>query len=198
MVEKTLAVIAGKLRGITSSCQCWCKFDVLSICYNEDALTTLNERGENPLEIARRSEACAEIIGLLSITPEEADSLGWDGIFRLHAPVDYWRSEMLGWIRSRSYADCHKWINEHDDELVREVLKHFNSALLRELACNSQEYSDSLVFLALRMIHHPPSISATTSHTRQHGPPACWPIPTLCLPGVTFKSLSPPPPSPNQ
>ena len=56
--------------------------------------------------------------------------------------------------------DCHKWIKEHDDKLVREVLKYWNSYLLREVACNSQVYSDSLVFLALRMIHrHPLSLT---------------------------------------
>ena len=60
------------------------------------------------------------------------------------------------WITSRSYADCHKFFNEHDDELVREVLKYDNSQLLRAIACNSQVYSDSLVFLALRMIHRNP------------------------------------------
>ena len=41
----------------------------------------------------------------------------------MYAPVTYWWQEMVRWIRSRSYADCHKFINEHDDELVREVLK---------------------------------------------------------------------------
>jgi len=64
------------------------------------------------------------------------------------------------WITSRSYADCHEFINEHDDELVREVLKYDNSELLRQIACNSQVYSDSLVLLALRMIHrHPLSLT---------------------------------------
>ena len=68
---------------------------------------------------------------------------------------------MTMWIRSRSYADCHKWINEHDDELVREVLKYYNSNLLLLVAQQSQVYSDSLVFLALRMIHrYPLSLSA--------------------------------------
>ena len=81
---------------------------------------------------------------------------------RLYAPVSYWMEEMAGWIQSRSYADCHKFINEHDDELVREVLEFDNSNLLRWLACNSQVYSDSLVFFALRMIHrHPLSLKAT-------------------------------------
>ena len=42
-------------------------------------------------------------------------------------------NEMAGWIDSRSYADCHKFINEHDDELVREVLKYYNSELLRHV-----------------------------------------------------------------
>ena len=63
---------------------------------------------------------------------------------------------MAGWIQSRSYADCHKWINEHDDELVCEVLKYYNSDLLRQVAGYNQVYSDSLVFLALRMIHRHP------------------------------------------
>ena len=71
----------------------------------------------------RKAKACAEIIGLLSLTPEEALSLGGDEILRLYAPLAYWREEMVLWIRSRSWAYCHKFIDEHDDELVREVLK---------------------------------------------------------------------------
>jgi len=129
---------------------------VESICYNYEALATRDKEGKTPIDIVSRSGACAEIIGLLSLTPEVARSLGGDEMFRLYAPVAYWRGEMNGWIRSRSYADCHKFINEHDDELVREVLKYNNSALLRQVACNSQVYSDSLVFLALRMIHRNP------------------------------------------
>jgi len=137
---------------------------VSSICYNDEALTTRDNKGETPIDIARRSEACAEIIGLLSLTPEEARSLGAKEMRRLYAPVAYWREEMVLWIRSRSYADCHKWINEHDDELVREVLKFDNYDLLLELACNSQIYSESLMFLALRMIHRNPlSLKATQS-----------------------------------
>jgi len=135
---------------------------VMSIHYNLQALTTRDNKGKTPLDIARRSGACAEIIGLLSLTPEEAHSLEGDEMLRLYAPVGYWWDEMVTWIQSRSYADCHKFINEHDDELVREVLKFINSQLLREVACNSQEYSDSLVFLALRMIHrHPLSLLET-------------------------------------
>jgi len=65
---------------------------------------------------------------------------------------------MNKWIRSRSWADCHNFINEHDDELVREVLKDSNSNLLQTIACNSQVYSDSLVFLALRMTREPRSL----------------------------------------
>jgi len=130
-----------------------------SICWNPEALTTRDKEGETPLDIASRSGACAEIIGLLSITPEEARSLGGKEMGRLYAPVAYWRSEMVKWIESRSYADCHKFINEHDDELVREVLKYSNSDLLRAVAGNSQVFTDSLVFLALRMIHrHPLSL----------------------------------------
>jgi len=134
---------------------------VHSIWFNEEALTTRDNKGETPIDIALRSGACAEIIGLLSLTSEEADSLEWEGMLRLYAPVSYWRSEMSLWIRSRSYADCHKFINEHDDELVREVLKFRNSDLLRDVAAYSQVYSDSLAFLALRMIHRCPlSLSA--------------------------------------
>ena len=129
---------------------------VESIGLNPEALITRDNKGETPLDIARRSGACDEIIGLLSLTPEEARSLAGKEMTRLFAPVAYWTSEMTGWIQSRSYADCHKWINEHDDELVREVLKYYNSNLLQGVACYSQIYSDSLVFLALRMIHRQP------------------------------------------
>jgi len=135
---------------------------VQSIEYNEEALTTRDNKGETPIDIASRSGACAEIIGLLSRTPEEAHSLGGKEMLRLYAPVAYWQDEMIGWIQSRSYADCHKFFNEHNDELVREVLKFDNSDLLRDVACFSQVYSDSLVFLALRMIHrHPLSLLET-------------------------------------
>jgi len=134
---------------------------VMSIDLNPEALITRDNEGETPIDIARRSGACAEIIGLLSLTPEEAHSLDGRGMLRLYAPVGYWRTEMVGWIKSRSHADCHKFINEHDDELVREVLKYFNSELLRTIACYSQVYSESLVFLALRMIHrHPLSLTS--------------------------------------
>jgi len=133
--------------------------------FNPEALTTLNKRGKTPLDIARRSGACAEIIGLLSQTPEEARSLGGEEMQRLYAPVAYWRAEMVLGINSRSYADCHKFIGEHDDELVREVLKYRNSDLLRGIACCSQAYTDSLMFLAIRMIHRNPlsldSLSST-------------------------------------
>jgi len=135
---------------------------MLSIDLNPEALTTRDNGGETPIDIARRSGACAEIIGLLSLTSEEAHSLGEKEMARLYAPVAYWRNEMFKWIRSRSWTDCHKFINKHDDELVREVLKFSNSDLLFHVACNSQIYSDSLVFLALRMIHRNPlSLIAT-------------------------------------
>jgi len=146
---------------------------VESILWNPEALATRDKEGETPIDIARRSGACAEIIGLLSRTPEEARSLGYKEMYRLYAPVAYWRNEMDDWIQSRSYADCHKFINEHDDELVREVLKYHNSDLLRGIACFSQVYSDSVVFLALRMIHrHPLSLTATHS-TSGNSPLQC-------------------------
>jgi len=107
-----------------------------------------------PIEVkpVLRSSACSH-------TPEEADSLSWKEMARLYAPVGYLWVVMIDWIQSRSWADCHKWINEHDDELVREVLKDENSVLLLAVASYSQVYSESLVFLALQMIHrHPPSV----------------------------------------
>jgi len=138
---------------------------VWSICWNEEALTTRDKEGKTPIDIARRSGACAEITGLLSITPEEVRSLGGEEMNRLYAPVAYWWSEMAGWIQSRSYADCHKFINEHDDELVCEVLKYGDSGLLLLVAQQSKVYNDSLAFLALRMIHrHPLSLIARDPH----------------------------------
>jgi len=38
---------------------------VQSICWNLQALTTRDKKGKTPLDIALRSGACAEIIGLL-------------------------------------------------------------------------------------------------------------------------------------
>ena len=69
---------------------------VQSIWLNPEALTTRDKEGKTPLDIASRSGACAEIIGLLSLTPEEARSLEWKGMTRLYAPVAYWRSAMAG------------------------------------------------------------------------------------------------------
>ena len=103
---------------------------VASISLNQQALITRDNEGETPIDLARRSGACAEIIGLLSLTPEEARSLGGKEMRRLYAPVAHWMDEMVTWIRSRSYADCHKFIDEHDDELVREVLKYNNTTIL--------------------------------------------------------------------
>jgi len=137
---------------------------VQSIWLNPEALTTRDNKGETPIDIARRSGACAEIISLLSFTPEEVRSLGCKEMLRLYAPVAYCYNEMALWIYSRSYADCHKFIDEHDDELVREVLKFSNSDLLRNVAAYSQEYSDSLVFLALRMIHRNPLALKATQY----------------------------------
>jgi len=145
---------------------------VQSIGFNLQALTTRDNKGETPIDIASRSGACAEIIGLLSLTPEVARSLGAKGMRPLYAPVAYWREEMIWWIRSRSYADCHKFINEHDDELVREVLKYDNSDLLRQIACNSQAYTESLI---VSYSSNDPSIPTFPYgyRPRLHDPPVC-------------------------
>ena len=115
---------------------------LMSIGYNPEALTTRDNKGETPHDIALRSGACAKIKDLLSLTlqGEEVHSLGLEMLYRIFAPVADWRGEMVVGIYNRSYADCHKFINEHDDELVREVLKSCNSDLLRAIT-NSQEYS---------------------------------------------------------
>ena len=60
---------------------------VTSIRLNYEALTTRDKEGKTPLDIARRSGACAEIISLLSLTLEAVSSLGWEGMARLYAPV---------------------------------------------------------------------------------------------------------------
>jgi len=62
---------------------------VESIWYNLQALTTRDNKGETPLDIARRSGACAEIIGLLSLTPEEVLSLGGEEMARLYAILNF-------------------------------------------------------------------------------------------------------------
>jgi len=63
---------------------------VSSICLNPEALITRDKEGKTPIDIARRSGACAEIIGLLSLTPEEARSLVAKKMCRL-----YGTSELL-------------------------------------------------------------------------------------------------------
>jgi len=131
----------------TCSCQCGRAVDWLE---SRGPHHTRQGRRQNSHDIANNSGACAEIIGLLSHTPEEARSLGCDEMRLLYAPVAYWWGEMVLWIKSRSWADCHKFIDEHDNELVHEVLKHYNSNLLLHVAQQSQVYSDSLMFLALR------------------------------------------------
>jgi len=68
-----------------------------SILFNEEALTTRDNKGETPIDIARRSGACAEIIGLLSLTPEEVRSSDGKEMLRMYAPVAYWRNEMVKW-----------------------------------------------------------------------------------------------------
>jgi len=67
---------------------------VMSIELNYEALTTRDNKGETPIDIARSSGACADIIGLLSLAPEEARSLGGE-MGRLYAPVGHWRTEMV-------------------------------------------------------------------------------------------------------
>ena len=118
-----LHILAGNAQAYT---HVLAEVGVQSICFNDEALTKQDNKGETPIDIARRSGACAEIIGLLSLTPEEAYSLDLKGMARLYAPVAYWQDEMVIWFKSRSWVDCHKFINEHDDELVREVLKYIN------------------------------------------------------------------------
>ena len=57
------------------------------VYYNEDALITRDKEGKTPIDIALGSGACAEIIGLLSHTPEEARSLDWKGVEEMNLGV---------------------------------------------------------------------------------------------------------------
>ena len=74
-----LAVLAGKAQTHT---HILAMVGVYSIGLYYEALTTRDNDGETPLDIALRSGACAEIIGLLSLTPEEARSLDEEEMFR--------------------------------------------------------------------------------------------------------------------
>ena len=65
----------------------WSRFATIQSSHPRD------KEGETPIDIVSRSGACAEIIGLLSLTPEEARSLGYKGMARLYAPVAYWNNE---------------------------------------------------------------------------------------------------------
>jgi len=81
------------------------KIGVKLVELNPEALTIRDNKGETPLDIARRSGACAEITsvcGLLSLIPEEVRLLGGEEMERLYAPVFYWMKEMVMWIQSRS------------------------------------------------------------------------------------------------
>ena len=57
---------------------------------------------------------------------------------------------MYGWIKSRSWADCHKFINEHNDELVREVLKCIKFNLLLLVAQQSRYTATPSCFLLFK------------------------------------------------
>jgi len=50
---------------------------VYSICFNFEALTTRDNKGETPIDIARRSEACAEIIACSPSLPRKL--IRWNG-----------------------------------------------------------------------------------------------------------------------
>ena len=58
---------------------------------------------------------------------------------RCDACTHQWLGGIIsGLIHSRSCAVCHEFINEHDDEFVREVLKYDNADLLQEVVTESQ------------------------------------------------------------
>ena len=135
---------------------------LLFIHYYPESLTIRDNDGNTPLQIALKNSACTEFINLLrSVTPEAARSVPLNEMTRLYAPIEYWTNEFGCWLNSRSFADCHRFISEHDEKLVVEVLKNDNSQLVRSIACCGQEYNDSFVFLVLRMIHlHPFSLEA--------------------------------------
>ena len=60
------------------------------------------------------------------------------------APVAFWENEMVGWLRmnSRSYADCHKFMNEHDDELcIGLLIPGIHDSDSRYVFCSSNDPS---------------------------------------------------------
>ena len=133
--------------------------------YNPEGLTSKDEHNNTPLIIARESRACAKIISLLSLTPQAARSLGLEGLRSEYAPfLNFW-NELMGLIAKRKFEDCHTFFDRHDDDLVLEVLRYRWSGAAHQVSCVSQNFSDSLVFLALRMVYrHPPSLNDGNPH----------------------------------
>ena len=159
-----LAVLAGVAQTHTNVLM---SVAVNLVCHNLYALNTSDNHGDTPLDTGRKNFAIGNIIELLSLTPDAGHAMGWPGLCCYFVPPLHYRNSMIEWIRSRSYADCHKFITNNDDELVREVLKYRDSDPLREVACYSKKSSSSLVFLALRMIHRYP-LSLTDTNFQGH------------------------------
>ena len=131
---------------------------VALVHYHPDGLTTRDNNGDTPFDVAQKTSACSEITSLLSLTPEAARLVGEIELLRMYAPVAYWAGKLYKSIESRSppLRVCHNFMSEHDADLVLEVLKYRNSNVFRCVALNAQENTDSLVFLTLRMIHRHP------------------------------------------
>jgi len=91
-------LIIGSQRKLRHTDSCLCGHAIAWL--NPEALITRDKEGETPLDNARRSGACAEII---ACSPS-ARSLGGKGIRQLYKPVGYWRDGMFVWIQSRSWG----------------------------------------------------------------------------------------------
>jgi len=129
------------------------------------ALQTKDNYGETPLEIARRTHACADVIGLLSQTPESIRALGGARLSQLYAPVTYWRNMMVQFCQQKSWDGLNTFVDAQADELVVEVLQFGNNDLLREVSIFAQEYTDSLAFLVLRIVHRTPQALGDTKYS---------------------------------
>ena len=147
---------------------------VMLVCGNLEAFTLQDDFGETPLDIASGNKACAAIIRLLSCTAEEAKALGHRGLYRRYDPIVYWKQMMFDWCKTRSWEECVKFVegqdDEHNDELVLEVLKYWNSVVLHCVAQHSQKCTDWLVLLVLRILALLPSALVATDRANNATP----------------------------
>ena len=94
------------------------------ICYNIKQLSSLDDILETPLDIARRSGACPEIIELLSLTPESAGKLLFEDMIMLFAPDRFDWTKIMNWLADKDWQSFHSFLNEKSDEIGNVLLAH--------------------------------------------------------------------------